>query len=441
MMMMGSSFAADSVVQRITIESAWGGLGETQRTKLVIRNDDGTFHLGRKRIASALVDAFIEATQESPATGPSLQSLDITDTWLNDEADQAPKQSGWWMLRQGFPAQKKLFRESFTDGTLVAKVVPTLFTFVGFDDYPSVEVSIIRSDGSITTVASHSYYQYMLPWKISTGDTTISTFNRRLSLAIAALMPPKATNRGRLAGQGFAVALAEAVMREIEGKWKLLGTEEKAPAAIAALRTQYTVLAADINPYHDVTFGEKWKAGKGEEENLHATVRRDSFPSDFSDAVILLYKDNSVWGVQDFLHNASSYEDLVLSVPWLAKLRSEYPNWPMTLQWVHGASPSDKGMQNFAEDMHTIGRDSLAEEVRRMQPKVAVLNISYGDYWLVLPDQRMVLWRYESRMGLLGLTQSDFPVHPCADYQGVTGGCVGAVISPEGKPASTVAQQ
>ncbi len=59
-------------------------------------------------------------------------------------------------------------------------------------------------------------------------------------------------------------------------------------------------------------------------------------------------------------------------------------------------------MQNFAADMHALRNDGLAEEVRRVQQDVALLNVNYGDYWLVLPDCRMVLLRYESVMGLLG---------------------------------------
>jgi hypothetical protein len=64
---------------------------------------------------------------------------------------------------------------------------------------------------------------------------------------------------------------------------------------------------------------------------------------------------------------------------------------------------------------------------------VAVLNVNYGDWWLVLPDRRMILWRYESVMGLLGWKKSDFHVHECTEYQGVTGGCVGTVVSPDGE--------
>jgi hypothetical protein len=83
--------------------------------------------------------------------------------------------------------------------------------------------------------------------------------------------------------------------------------------------------------------------------------------------------------------------------------------------------------------MHTLGKDALVSEVRQVQSQVVVLNVSYGDWWLVLPDRRMILWRYESVMGLLGLKKSELHEHECTDYQGVTGGCVGAVVSADGE--------
>lgn len=97
---------------------------------------------------------------------------------------------------------------------------------------------------------------------------------------------------------------------------------------------------------------------------------------------------------------------------------------------VHDKSLSDKALQNFAADMHALGKDKLVNEVRQVQSQVAVLNVSYGDWWLVLPDRRMILWRYESVIGLLGWKKSDFSAQECTDYQANNGGCVGRSSRP-----------
>lgn len=40
-----------------------------------------------------------------------------------------------------------------------------------------------------------------------------------------------------------------------------------------------------------------------------------------------------------------------------------------------------------------------------------------GDWWLILPDRRMILWRYESVSGLLGHKKSEFHVDECTDIK------------------------
>jgi|ERR1700722_18432235 len=427
-----SAFGADPSVHKIEIKSSWGGLGVPQQTQLVIQSAAGGYKLGRKRVGTTSVDALVAAIQQAPIGKPSLEGLGLTELWLHEQLAGIPRKPSWWKLKGGSPRQNALFEKSFTDPNFVDNVLPSLFEFSRTDDYPSVEVTLSREDGSTVTISSHSQYSFMLPWNISANGTTFSTFNPRVSAAIASLMPNKTTNKERIIDSDFNVELAEAVMKHLERDWNLLGVEDKAGSTLALLRTEYTVKTADINPYHDVAFGKKWNKGKGEEENLHATLQRSTFPKNFYDTLILLYKNGEVSGADAFIRNAGQDEGLVLSVPWFVQLLAKYPRLGVSLLWVHQQSFSDKAMKNFAADMHALGKDSLAEEVRKVQQDVAVLNVGYGDYWLVMPDRRMILWRYESVIGLLGWQKSDFSAKECTDYGGVTGGCVGAVVSPDG---------
>jgi hypothetical protein len=427
------SALGDTVIRTIDIKSSWGGLGTPQQTELVIRNDGKAYTLGRKRIEAASIDALVAAIKQPVISEPTVEGLGLTKPWLQEQLADIPKKSSWWKLKSGSAKQRALFENSFAEPDFIGKVLPSLFNFSRTDDYPSVEVTLSCDDGSTVIVSSHSQYSFMLPWNVTASGTTFSTFNSRISAAVAALMPNKATNKERITGRDFDIELAEAVMKHLETDWNLLGVEDKAANTLTILRTQYTVKSADINPYHDVAFGTKWNKGKGEEENLHATLQRSAFPKNFYDTVILLYKDGEVSGAEEFIRNAKDDEDLVLSVPWLVQLWAKYPRLGISLLWVHNQSFSDKAMQNFAADMHALGKDGLANEVRRVQQDVALLNVSYGDYWVVLPDRRMILWRYESVMGLLGWKKSDFSARECTDYRGGTGGCVGAIVSPDGE--------
>jgi len=437
-----SAHAADAAIHQIEIKSSWGGLGKPQNVELLILSDNGVYRLGHTRVDSARVESLSASIRQAAQIKPTVENLGLTEEWLANAAEKLERaaerndgsDSTLYKLGHGSADQKALFRRSYIDPNTMAKVLPDIFRCCHTDDYPSVKVTVLYADGSRAVLSSHSQSEFMLPWRVEVGDTSAETFNKSISVALAALMPKKATNRDRISGDGLDLTLAEAVMRGVENEWNLSNVNAHGSEALGKIGSVYKVLSADINSYHDVTFGVYVKDSTVEgEQNLHVELTRQDLPPGFAVTAILLYKDGKVLGVDEFLHGISRYEDLVLAVPWLSRLRAEYPKWGTTLLWVHNKSLSDKALQNFAADMHALGKDMLVNEIRQMQSQVAVLNVNYGDWWLVLPDQRMVLWRYVSVMGLLGWKKSDFLARECTDYQGVTGGCVGAVLSPDGE--------
>lgn len=89
-------------------------------------------------------------------------------------------------------------------------------------------------------------------------------------------------------------------------------------------------------------------------------------------------------------------------------------------------------MQTFAADMKALGKDSLATEVAAVQSEVALVFLGYGSDWIVLPDKRVILWRHYVPASFLKWSASDFHARRCADYNANGGGCIGALISPDG---------
>lgn len=437
-----SALAASRVIVRIEIQSGWGGLGTPQRTELVIKNESGEYRRGSTRVDSAIVESLQNSIGQPGQSKPTLDNLGMTEEWLKNAADKLGRDaeqndggdSVLYKLGHGSPDQKAIFYRSYTSPQFMAKILPEIFRCCHTDDYPQVKVTVVYADRSRTILSSDSQSEFMLPWRVEGAAGSLETYNKDISVALTAMLPGKATNRERISGNGLDLALAGVVMDALKDDWNLSNVQAHAGEALGRIGSAYKILTADINPYHDVTFGVyvDYAKEKGE-ENLHLDLKRADFPRGFFVTAILLYKDGKVFGVDDFLQNASRYEDLALSVPWLAKLRAKYPKWGTTLLWVHDKSLSDKAFKNFAADMRAVGKDELVNEVQQVKSDVAVLNVSYGDWWLVLPDRRMILWRYESVMGLLGWKKSDFHEHECPDYQGVTGGCVGALLSPEGE--------
>jgi len=206
----------------------------------------------------------------------------------------------------------------------------------------------------------------MLPWKIEGGTGNMKTFNKNISVAVAAMMPDKATNRERVSGSGMDLALGWTVMDALANEWNLSNARAQAGEALDKIGNVYQILSADVNPYHDVTFGVYVEDKPDErEENLHLDLKRPDFPQGFTLTAILLCNDRKVFGVDQFLQDVPRYQDLTLSVPWLAKLRTKCPKCGTTLIWVHNQSLSDKALKNFTADMHASRKThSLTKFVR-----------------------------------------------------------------------------
>jgi hypothetical protein len=418
--------------REVTIKSNWGGLGTPQETEITLHKKDGKYYIGRKLVDSDKVEALVSAINGPAIAAPDFANLGLTPQWLKDNATSAAVKSAGNFV-DATQNQKDLFIKSFNDPEVLHKVVPGMFHFVRTDDYPSAKVLVTFDDGSSVSAESHAWYEFMLPWKLSRGGET--TYNADISRAVAALMPKKATNRERLAGQRFDAALAESVMRYIEDDWKLLDTESKLGGALTEIRAEYAVETAEVNPYHHPEYGIEWNTNQAHETNLHAILHKTDASSNYVVALVLRVSNSRAEGVEKFLRSSQTYEAVPLSIPWLADYIRQYPRVLFRVSYVHDCSFGDKAMRVFTNDMHSIGKDNLSAEAKAQQSQITLLitGIKYAEsYWLVFPDKHMILWRYGGPSGLLNWKQADFSTTRCSEYQGVVGGCVGAIVSSDG---------
>jgi len=163
---------------------------------------------------------------------------------------------------------------------------------------------------------------------------------------------------------------------------------------------------------------------------LHATLRRRGFPKNFSIGIVLPFKDGKVENIDGFLNNIERYKNLVFSVTWFKNYLMSHPNVWFELRFVNDRSFSEKAMKVFTKEMER--NQSLVNEVMAAQKEICLLFVGRrysGANWLILPDKRMVIWRYLGQDALLKWKPSDFNSWEC-DYQR---NCIGAVILPDGK--------
>jgi len=161
--------------------------------------------------------------------------------------------------------------------------------------------------------------------------------------------------------------------------------------------------------------------------------RRDSFPGLLRDWVVLPFHNETVYGANEFLKAAAKYENLAQSIPWLNEIRQDR-SIPLDLQFVQERSFSEKAMGVFANDMNGKGRVDLTKVVAAVQEETALIVVQ-GAYCLILPDKKVIVWRFHNPPGSLRVlkwNREDFPSTQCATYQPIAEWCAGVVISPDG---------
>ena len=420
-------------VQSLSVQSAWGGLGQPAHSAISIQLKGESYKAGGRVIP---VDALyaLQSAIQAPAFGvPVAANLGVTAGWLHEYGDRAGAHTSRLHYTEGLPEQKALFRRVFEDQQTLPSRLKQVYESFHTDDYPHMRVQLALQDGTQITLTTDSQNPYMLPWCITSRGATQKTYNADISRALFALLPPKFSNRDRLTEHGLADMIGENTANTVEQRWDLLRAQHASGDALAVLRNVYEVRGATVDSYHDIAFGKAWDGGEPHEENLHATLWRHGFPEGFTVTAILLRQNGNTMGASELLKRAPAYEDLVLSVPWLDAYLKSHPKERAWLFYVHGESLTDKPMKVFAADMKAVGREDLIERVRAVQQQAALFESGHGDTWIVLPDKTAIMWRWQSLDHILKWKVNDFPAHECTDYRTVSGGCAGVVISPTGE--------
>jgi hypothetical protein len=383
-----------------------------------------------------MVDDLITAIDEPEIKNFELSNIGITQEWLDANAIPGGEEYATHYISSGAQNQQELFYSSFKNLQFVEKLLPSLLRGGWTDDYPQLRVELLEKDGSKIEVSSDEQPLFMLPFEIRRNGAEFKTFNANISRAIGNLLPKKFVNKGRLTGTGLRSRLAEEVMRMVKDDWEFLEVENKAGPALTTLKKTYTIRSADLNSYHGLDHGKEWVNGNSGEVNVYFVLTAENFPKSYAVRLILPYVDNKAKNVDVFIANIARYNELSMSPAWLKKLidSNDHIVW---LRFVGDRSFSEKAMQIFSADMKMLGKADLIPDVEKHKNDIALISVGGGldywqSYWIVMPDGRVILWRYGYTPGL-GWDGKNFKSKECTSYTSGRVQCVGAVISPDGK--------
>jgi hypothetical protein len=196
-----------SPVDRVTIQSRHMSTAIDPEANVVILRKGKGFHHGHRSVDPRFIAALVSAVEEPAIAAPQLVNLGITEASLKSLREFADSP-----LRKA--KEKEWFDCSFADLSAVEKLLPSLFSFDATDDYGVVKVQITFADGSVMSITSGSHYEFMLPWKVERDGRTTVSYNADISRALVPLLPKKAANRERLAGEMFREDLVGEVYRK-----------------------------------------------------------------------------------------------------------------------------------------------------------------------------------------------------------------------------------
>lgn len=426
-------------IRSVVVTGMWGGLGKPSKSEITLRSSSSGFEGDGLRVGFQAIQRLLSATREPPIVHPSAKNLGIDKAWLLAHVETAGKNASGLWFDNGTPTQKQFFTAKFTDLSTLQARLDRVYAGSHTDDYPGMKVVIEFTDGTAVIAKSHSQNPLMLPWCVGKNSQCKETFNADISEALFSILPRDFTNSERLHdGDSFgdlAPQMGLYMSGDLEREWNRIGVQDKDPATLSKLRQHFTVKYADINTYNDLAFNEVPNEGKKVDENLQVILWRPGFPPNFTIEAHLLREDGVTQGVDEVFLVANRYADTVLDVPWLGSFLRAHPQERAIVNYVHGISMTDKAMRIFAKDMRVTGHESLIERVRASQREDTLLETGSGDWWIVLPDHSMILWRWASLRPILKWPANSFPAKECTDYQEVSGGCDGTLIRPDGERA------
>jgi hypothetical protein len=411
----------------------------TDETTFLFRKGSGGFlRVGKNAslpaapIDSKLIKALVIAISRPALIAPDPANLGITQDVLKSHADDWAEHSGY-VGETSDAHQKEFLIASFSDLSLVRKVLPGVLNARWTDDGAWVKFSVRFSDGSNVIGSSDQLPPFMLPWKMDINGHKVSNFNAEISRAIAAVLPADAQNQERLKGTGFDQHLQRAMMTAVRSRWKEIGADDLAGDALAQIRKTYVVKRSEVSPFRSLAFYSSFDKEQPIKNNLHVDARRTNFPENLVDAAVFPMANDSPVGVNLFLSHAAKYEAMVLGNEWIMRSLHTHPDMGAWLYFIEDSSCSEKALKVFTADMHLLGKDELAHEVAEHREDVALLNY-YGNQILLFPDHHAILWRWETRPYREPFTwpAASVKTEYCSDYNTSTEGCVGRVLDPNG---------
>jgi hypothetical protein len=460
----GAAYLGGSTRSTVTVERVADGFArrtETQSQPASERRPEGvqTAPIDEGALLERGVRALVEALQRPMVSAPDFSALRIDAIKLGQDLRATirdPKQArllGFY--DEPCPAEtawmSDRIAESIRDGSFERNLEAYFVKKSGpdggmwTDDFPNVSVTVRFQDGTNLEATSSGQRPFMLPWKVMEGARTTSTYDVRLPIAIANLMPANATNRDRMSIAGFLRQWrTDESVRRLRTEWEeFLKNDPDSP--LAPLMDEFLLERANLRDLRSCNDGGQ---PCGYDVAAAVTARPKGAPAALRISAYLRAPNGQLYQASAAVERLRFVRDRVYAIPWLMEiLKTRDPNLYVELRHPYptgfhrdwGRLPAPESFSRwhfdeFVKDMTFLRKGDLIDEVRAVQGQIVTLGSAGQDtLWLILPDDRVILWRYAPRSDLLAWKQTEIAIEACAESTVQYRRCAGAIISPDGK--------
>lgn len=417
-------------VREILIESRETGWGSNEAQIRIVRDGAG-FRSEMGVVRTRLIDRLLDRITAAPIPEPSLETIPVLRSDLVQAAGRYCEES---IYQTGDAATDARLRERcrsrLEDTTAFERCIKPYYDSRWTDDYADMTVTITLDDGRVFRASSTAQHQLMIPWSIAGPGVERTTYDPKLSEAIADLLPRGFVNLGRLLGESLVHDILRRVHFEIRSELDGIAAEGLFGDWLDGVREHFEITESSLALITSIDIGDPVDP----EGRWHGRLRAPEMPTNLDfEASIQRHRAPSV---SQFSRELQSYRRALEDVEWLWRAVAEFPNVDFGIRYVDGRSLSPKAEAVLRSDLETTNRGILDRLtpgeissvlfVTASVPRTKAGDCGYSR-WLVLRTGESLLWQFAGN-DPLRLRIHPVPAADCALRP------AGILIDPSGRP-------
>jgi len=417
-------------IDSVSILSTYSGWVSTQAS-LTLTYRNGQFEGNGHSVPASVISNLLALLREPPRAEIQPEDLGLTPDWLTANRQRLLTAFGGEDKEAIFPLASPRQRAWLTNALFDLKLLGELVRGSAFDvwsdDYPEITIRLNSQHGEVARLYSHRQVTFMLPWQVTGGTNSYTTYNAGLSRAVASLLPEGFLNRERIQGDLFSIIKDDfADLGQVQAQIRQMTLEETLGSETNRLMKEYELRDYLMPAGNYGLFPCTWMA----------TLHRSNWPPRLLMPIHAYVESGQVRMLPHLLDTADARMRPVLQSTWVMGLLRKPGE--ITIAVEPTGSMADK--LYLREYMAEVGLDSFYVEIKPLMEEGLAFTLRERNgikprtsQWIVLPNQKLLLVQFTGD-GVLDWTPDQLGFRGDRKrLEGINFNCVGVFVSAAGQ--------